>query len=535
MTGTKPSKLRCAVYTRKSSEEGLEQGFNSLHAQREACEAYIKSQSGEGWTLVRTEYDDGGFSGGNLERPALRRLLEDVDRGLVDTVVVYKVDRLTRSLADFAKIVEVLDRAGCAFVSITQAFNTTTSMGRLTLNVLLSFAQFEREVTGERIRDKIAQSKAKGLWMGGRLPLGYDAGDHVLIVNPCEADTVRMIFDRYLQLRSVHALMAELEATGVRSKTWVTRKGRALGGEVFTRGALYHLLQNRHYRGEIVHKEQSFQGQHPAIVDAELFDAVQAQLAENRIERRQRSEVRDGTLRGLIFDADGAPYTPTFSRGRAGRTYRYYLCRGDAVGVPHRIAAAPLEKYVYDQFHRLVGRPVPAKELQDWLKRVVVKPEGAHLVLAADRVFGREHPDLALTELQARLHPNEQAVLDPDGQTVRVSLAMRLQFRGGRTWLAAGEGDPDKPKPNAAVVKALREAHRILERLNASLFARTADVAKAPSTTYDTRLVRLAYLAPDIQRDILCGQALTGVPVGRLMASEIPLAWPDQRRWLRHL
>jgi DNA invertase Pin-like site-specific DNA recombinase len=535
VTATKAARLRCAVYTRKSSEEGLEQGFNSLHAQREACEAYIKSQSGEGWTLVRTAYDDGGFSGGNLDRPALRRLLADVERGLVDTVVVYKVDRLTRSLADFAKIVEVLDRAGCAFVSITQAFNTTTSMGRLTLNVLLSFAQFEREVTGERIRDKIAQSKARGLWMGGRLPLGYDGGDHVLVVNPPEADTVRMIFRRYLELGSVRNLMGELHDEGVRSKVWTTRKGRVLGGEFFTRGALYHLLQNRHYRGEIVHKDQAFPGQHPAIVDQATFDAVQLQLAENRVERRRRSEARDVTLRGLIFDADGAPYTPTFSRGRAGRTYRYYLYRGTVANLPPRIAADALEDYIVSQLSRMAGLDVPAKALRNWLTRVVVKPEGAHLVIAADRLFGGDHPDLALREVQARLGAHETAVCDADGQMVRVSLATRLRFRGGRTWLTPGVVDADKPKPNAAVVRALREAHRVLEELNASPFARSAEMARAPSTTYDTRLVRLAYLAPDIQRDILTGRALAGVSIGRLMVSDIPLAWPDQRRWLQRL
>src|SRR5258705_3641247 len=247
---------RCAVYTRKSSEEGLDQSFNSLDAQREACEAYIKSQAHEGWKLVKTAYDDGGFSGGSLDRPALQRLLADMGRGLVDVIVVYKIDRLTRSLADFARIVETLDRQGASFVSITQQFNTTTSMGRLTLNVLLSFAQFEREVTGERIRDKIAASKRKGMWMGGSVPLGYDVKDRELIVNEAEATTVRDIFDSYVRLGSVAQLQADLRRRGTLSKRWTSSSGRTWGGVAFSRGALYWLLRNPVYVGRVGHKGQ---------------------------------------------------------------------------------------------------------------------------------------------------------------------------------------------------------------------------------------------------------------------------------------
>ncbi|MDP3174806.1 MAG: recombinase family protein [Phenylobacterium sp.] len=533
--GQRPDKLRCAIYTRKSSEEGLEQGFNSLHAQREACEAYISSQVGEGWTLVRGEYDDGGFSGGNIERPALRRLLDDVERGLVDTVVVYKVDRLTRSLSDFAKIVDVLDRAGCAFVSITQAFNTTTSMGRLTLNVLLSFAQFEREVTGERIRDKIAQSKAKGLWMGGVLPLGYDAKDHVLIVNPAEAEIVRMIFRRYLELRSVYALATELRAQGVRSKAWTTRAGKQVGGAVFERGALYYLLQNRHYRGEIMHKDQAHPGLHPAIVDEELFAAVQAQIAENRTDRSTRADAKGGTLRGLIFDASGSPYTPTFSRGRGGRTYRYYLRSVGASGTPIRIAAEPLESFVLAEVGRIADRPVPERDLAPWLHRVEVRPEGVHIVLSVRRLFGRDHPELAVDALQARLSAGERAVLDPDGEGVRVSLPMQLRFRGGRTWLSKGEAARHASKPNVALIRGLREAHRVLERLHAGPFGRSTQLTIAPTTTYETRLLRLAYLAPDIQHDILAGRVSAGVTLKQMLDGDVPLDWPAQRRWLQSL
>ena len=263
-------RLRCAIYTRKSSEEGLEQEFNSLDAQREACEAYVRSQKHEGWQALSQLYDDPGFSGVNMERPALKRLLADIAARKVDVVVVYKVDRLTRSLADFAKIVDVFDASSVSFVSVTQAFNTTTSMGRLTLNVLLSFAQFEREVTGERIRDKIAASKKKGLWMGGQPSLGYDVRDRKLVVNETEAETVRMIYRRYLDLGSVRELKTSLDTEGVISKRRLAADGSSYGGQSFSRGALYQMLQNRVYRGEIVHKGAAYPGEHPAIVDEQL-------------------------------------------------------------------------------------------------------------------------------------------------------------------------------------------------------------------------------------------------------------------------
>src|SRR5712671_1170425 len=294
---------RCAVYTRKSSEEGLEQDFNSLQAQREACEAFIKSQAGEGWRLVKTAYDDGGISGGTMERPALQRLLSDIDEGRVDVVVVYKIDRLTRSLADFAKIVEIFDAKGVSFVSVTQQFNTTPSMGRLTLNVLLSFAQFEREVTGERIRDKIAASKRKGMWMGGVPPLGYEACDRKLTPIESEAETVRHIFQRYAELGSVRLLKAELEARGIRSKRWTSAAGRRWGGKPLARGALYLMLQNRIYRGEIVHKDQSYPGEHEPIIDEPLWEEVQAKLAANAVERTTGERtLSPSLLAGLLYD-----------------------------------------------------------------------------------------------------------------------------------------------------------------------------------------------------------------------------------------
>ena len=279
-------RLHCALYTRKSTEEGLEQAFNTLDAQREACEAYVKSQAGEGWRAVRSRYDDGGFSGASMERPALKRLLCDIEAGKVDVVVVYKIDRLTRSLPDFARMIEIFDRRRASFVSVTQAFNTTTSMGRLTLNVLLSFAQFEREVTGERIRDKIAASKAKGMWMGGTVPLGYDPpveGRHVLRINRAEAEIVRTIFRAYIDLGSVHALQRWLEDRGIRSKRRTTRAGRLSGGGPFSRGALFQLLRNRLYLGMIVHKGRVHPGRHQAIIDADWTLLTKVETSCDRI------------------------------------------------------------------------------------------------------------------------------------------------------------------------------------------------------------------------------------------------------------
>ena len=283
MEPAKASSRRCAIYTRKSSEEGLEQDFNSLQAQREACEAFIKSQAGEGWRLVKTAYDDGGLSGGTMERPALQRLLADINQGLIDVVVVYKVDRLTRSLADFAKMVEVFDAHGVSFVAVTQQFNTTTSMGRLTLNVLLSFAQFEREVTGERIRDKIAASKRKGMWMGGVVPLGYDVCDRRIVIDEREAETVRNIFRRYLELGCVRLLKEDLDRRGVVSKRRTSKNGIESGGHSFSRGALYALLSNPIYVGEIRHKNLRHPGQHQAIVDRAVWERTQQQLQEHRV------------------------------------------------------------------------------------------------------------------------------------------------------------------------------------------------------------------------------------------------------------
>lgn len=345
-------KLRCAVYTRKSSEEGLEQEFNSLHAQREACESYIASQRSEGWVLVRDQYDDGGISGGTLERPALKQLLADIEDGLVDVVVVYKIDRLSRSLMDFAKLVEVFDRNGVTFVSVTQSFNTTTSMGRLTLNILLSFAQFEREVTAERIRDKIRASRQKGMWMGGNVPLGYRVENRKLVMEESEAATVRMIFERFVAIGSATVLAKTLAGENVRSRS----------GKLIDKGFLYKLLNNRVYVGEAVHKGTSYRGEHKAIIERVLWDKVHAILQESP--RKRASNTRAQTpalLKGLIFGPDGAAFSPTHTR-KGGRLYRYYvsqsvLRRGADACPIARVPAAEVETAVIDQLRGLMRAP----------------------------------------------------------------------------------------------------------------------------------------------------------------------------------
>ena len=352
---TKPTivrKLRCAVYTRKSSEEGLEQEFNSLHAQREACEAYVASQRSEGWALLREPYDDGGFSGGTLERPALRRLLADIEEGLVDVVVVYKIDRLSRSLMDFSRLVEVFDRSGVTFVSVTQSFNTTTSMGRLTLNILLSFAQFEREVTAERIRDKIAASRAKGLWMGGNVPLGYVVKDRKLVVDETDAVMVRNIFERFVRIGSATILAQELHREGVRSRR----------GKLIDKGYLYKLLNSRTYLGLAVHKGATYPGEHAAIIDQSLWDKVHAILSENTRTRSANTRAQTpALLKGLIFGPTGAAMSPTHTR-KGSRLYRYYvsqdvLKRGPGACPIGRVSAAEIEGAVVDQLRGVFRQP----------------------------------------------------------------------------------------------------------------------------------------------------------------------------------
>jgi site-specific DNA recombinase len=410
MTGTlPPRKIRSAVYCRKSSEEGLEQEFNSLDAQREAGLAYIHSQRHEGWLALPDRYEDGGFSGGNLERPALRRLLADIEAGRIDVVVVYKIDRLSRALMDFAKLIEVFDRHGVTFVSVTQAFNTTTSMGRLTLNILLSFAQFEREVIGERIRDKFAASRKRGLWMGGIPPLGYDVRDRKLIVNPAEAAQVRSIFERFLAVGSATKLVHELAASGCRTKSWTTQDGRERQGKPIDKGFLYKLLNNRVYLGEAMHKGVAHRGEHEAIVDRRTWDRVQAILAENA--RRRGNRTRAATpapLKGLLHcDCCGTAMTPSHTR-RRGRVYRYYLCtsairNGHAACPVRSIAAGEAEALVLSRMQGIFKAPEIAAQ---------VIAAAARLDDDTGDVAGREGAIVAalgsLDTIWAELFPAEQ-------------------------------------------------------------------------------------------------------------------------------
>jgi site-specific DNA recombinase len=356
-------RLRCAVYTRKSTEEGLDQEYNSIDAQRDAGHAYIASQRAEGWIPIADDYDDPAYSGGTMERPALQRLLADIEAGKVDTVVVHKIDRLTRSLTDFSRMIEVFERHGVSFVSVTQQFNTTTSMGRLMLNILLSFAQFEREVTGERIRDKIAASKRKGLWMGGIPPLGYDVDNRRLVPNVKEARTVLHIFERFVELGSSTRLVKELRLDGVTSKAWTTQEGRVREGKLIDKSLIYKVLSNRVYLGEIRHRDQWYPGEHPPIVDRNLWDAAQAILAKNPRVRANDTRARvPFLLKGLLEGSDGRALTPWFTRKKNGRLYRYYLPvrenkeHAGASGLP-RLPAAELEAAVLEQLRRVLRSP----------------------------------------------------------------------------------------------------------------------------------------------------------------------------------
>jgi DNA invertase Pin-like site-specific DNA recombinase len=351
---------RCAIYTRKSTDEGLEQDFNSLDAQREACEAYITSQKTEGWQIIPTEYNDGGYSGGTMKRPALQRLIADIKKQKVDIIVVYKIDRLTRSLMDFSKLVEIFDEYGVTFVSVTQSFNTTTSMGRLTLNVLLSFAQFEREVTGERIRDKIAASKKKGMWMGGFTPLGYVSKDGKLSIHHDEAETVRLIFEKYLELKNVRPLKEFLDERHIRTPSKTSRRGKIYGNAPYSRGHLYTILKNPVYVGKISHKGKIYDGQHEAIIDDIVFDDVQKVLSHGSIQPKENHTKNETLLKGLIYDSCDIPYTPVFTKKKA-KNYHYYVhhnllqYKSPPKGFYPRLPKSEFEKIIFQSCQTWLG------------------------------------------------------------------------------------------------------------------------------------------------------------------------------------
>jgi DNA invertase Pin-like site-specific DNA recombinase len=558
-----PQITRCAIYTRKSTEDGLEQEFNSLDAQREACAAYVLSQRHEGWVLVPGLYDDGGFSGGTMERPGLRAVLEEVRANRIDVIVVYKVDRLTRSLADFAKIVDVLDAAEASFVSVTQAFNTTTSMGRLTLNVLLSFAQFEREVTGERIRDKIAASKKKGMWMGGIVPLGYDVKDRKLVVNEKEAEQVRHIFERYLALGTVVALQQELAAQGVLSKLRNPASGRHAGGANFTHGALCHLIQNRTYVGEVHHRGQHYPGEHPPIVDPEIFERAQRQHEENRVVRKQgRNIVDPSLLTGLLFDSAGRRMTSSHA-SKGSRRYRYYVSRPEPElsteplmrvpagevekAVVHQLAAALAEP---DLLHRLIARcgseDVPIRQIRAMLDELVAKllhgSKGERRSLLSTLLRRIElHRDRL--EVQARLPEliaQGGGTSSTEGASDSLELPLTIPINktraGGEVRLLlppsprASNGSQD-PALIALVAKAWTARQALTSTPRVSV--EEAAAAMGLKLDYFRVLVRISFVAPDIVAAILEGRqpaTLTRQRLARM--TDLPFEWQLQRRAL---
>jgi site-specific DNA recombinase len=536
--------LRCAVYTRKSSEHGLEQDFNSLHAQRESAEAYIKSQAHEGWKLVRARYDDGGLSGGTMERPALQRLLADIAASLIDVVVVYKVDRLTRSLTDFAKLVETFEAHGVSFVSVTQQFNTTTSMGRLTLNVLLSFAQFEREVAGERIRDKFAASRRKGMWMGGNVPLGYDVAGRRLVVNEAEAKTVKLIFERYLELGCVRELRAELDRVGIRSKRRVAETGRMIGGGAFSRGALYYLLRNRVYRGEAVHKGVAHPGEHEAIIDEDLWETVQAKLsAQDTKQGRGRAE-SGALLMGLIFDDRGNRMSPSHTTRKGGR-YRYYVSqavlqgRKKEAGSTPRIGADELERTVVEAIRRAFpdedrganGTAIPRVASKEQVPSRY--PGGPYDQGTPDLVSRHvERIVVHATEVEINLQTRDVASpsLGADGeQVLRVPLERRHRDR--KEIIVPGDAGTAPRCLDRSLVLAVARGRTWASAIRRGEYADTAEIASTCdlSESYVRRILRLAFLAPDIVEAIAEGRQPRGLTLQRLL-DPVPLAWTEQRR-----
>ena len=557
---------RCAIYTRKSTDEGLDQAFNSLDAQREACEAFITSQRHEGWQLVRKAYDDGGFSGGSMERPALKALMQDVGSGLVDVIVVYKIDRLTRSLADFAKMVEVFDAKEVSFVSVTQQFNTTTSMGRLTLNVLLSFAQFEREVTAERIRDKIAASRKKGMWMGGPPPLGYDVRDRKLVVNEAEARTVRQLFEAYLELGSTRALAAWAKAQGITTKVRLDPHGTVrAGGRPFSRGNLHALLSYRTYIGEVAHKGNIYPGEQDAIVPRELWDRVQARLADGKAGSGAATTSGDTSLlTGLLFDDIGDRLTPTHS-SKTGRRYRYYVS----------------SRLIETGSHDPTGWRLPALQIEgavtaalaDWLRNPheLMAMIGDHNLAAshlnqslnaarqlADSVQGSTCPERRslITELVSGITIATGTLVlkirrggllkaigvvdahvsssELTGDEHDIPVPFSLKRRGVEAKLVVGDGHHDT-SVDPVLVSTIARAHASFAKLasgDAIGINHIAQQQNVPASEI-SRLLPLAFLAPDIVEAIMAGRQPPEITAKHLKRFDnLPLDWDLQRKAL---
>lgn len=491
--------LRCAIYTRKSTEHGLDLEFNSLDAQREACEAYIKSQASEGWRVLSTPYDDPAYSGGNLKRPALQQLLKDVDRGGVDVIVVYKIDRLTRSLTDFAKLVEAFEAKNVSFVAITQQFNTTTSMGRLTLNVLLSFAQFERELASERVRDKVAASRKKGKWTGGSVPLGYDTKDKRLVVNVTEAKTVSFIFDQYLELRSFGKLIEALDARGIATKKRLVA-GKTTGGIPFTYGPLAYVLKNRTYIGEISHKGRSFEGEHEAIVSRETFDQVQDLMKSNGVERKAHRHESGALLSGILFDDRGNRMSPSFST-KNGVRYRFYVSsallkgRKEAAGSLPRVSALEIEKSV--------------------LKAIGETAEGPDAI-------GAQAPTTTIAEAVSRIELSDKQVvikLKTAGHTAASVVKFPWSSKSSNA-AAVDERHANSLEraPNAALVQSVVRAHAWLRLLSDATYDSVESLASAGGLHPKVirKSIRAAFLAPSITRSLLLGQHRPNFSLGDL-------------------
>lgn len=538
--------LRCAVYTRKSTEDGLEQEFNSLDAQREACEAYILSQRHEGWALVPGRYDDGGFSGGNMERPGLKALLAEVDAGLVDVIVVYKVDRLTRSLADFAKIVERLDAKQASFVSVTQAFNTTTSMGRLTLNVLLSFAQFEREVTGERIRDKIAASKRKGLWMGGPVPLGYQVVERKLLPVPEEAERVRTIMRRYVASASADRLIVELEAEGIVTKMQRRASGPHRGGIPFRRGSLFHLLKNPIYRGKIVHKGNVYDGEHEPIVDQELWDEVQNRLSRKAPPRRRpTNDQQRALLGGLLSDPEGRQMVPTYAT-KGTRRYGYYETRKDLARPSDppstRFVQGVLNQHIIDQLTALLEDEHALRRLSGFddagdLKALFVtarhlaarlaRHSEAHDVVRSIIAIIKVRKD----HLELTLKPQVFGFDDLPRWLWTIQLPARKPYREAKLRIdAAAESGGSQDQLIELLIDASKAQRLVLASPELSLNALARREGRC--RTQLARLLRISWLSPRIIDTIVAGTQPRSVSRRSLLSTDFPIDWSEQERLL---
>jgi site-specific DNA recombinase len=533
----KPS-LRCAIYTRVSTDARLEQEFNSLDAQREASEAYIKSQTHEGWSLIRARYDDGGFSGGSMERPALQKMLLEVQAKRIDVIVVYKVDRLTRSLADFAKLVEMFDAHGVSFVSLTQSFNTTTSMGRLTLNVLLSFAQFEREVTGERIRDKIAASKKKGIWMGGVVPLGYRVKARALHIVEDHAELVRGLFKRYLEIGSVAKLKEILDAEDVRLPIRIDGKGRSTGGGFFSRGHIYKIFSNPIYIGQIAHRRLVYEGQHPAIIDRELWDKVQRNLEDRLATKNQRRDRQstNALLTGKLFDDRGNLMTPSWSK-RGSKRWSYYvsqaILRGDKanVGSVARVSAPEIERRVIeaiaavDQGHNHRGRRHPSRD--NILSAQIENGPPDHHEQLRSRIDRITLERGAIGIVLVRKDDEEG-----DANILTIGWAAPSPYRRREIILGTSVGASTvRPLPTSArlvLTQALRRAHRWLDVLLTDSNQTIESIAghESKSELSIRMTLSLAFLSPDLVKAAIDGRLPRGFGLTRLI--DLPSAWSDQ-------